>query len=193
MRFTQAEIRAGLRAAGAESSDDLRRPREAEILAAVAMAASPDAEPGYAAFPVTGDAVTCFRIVTRDRDTGRGVPRDRLWVTSGLQPACTAALALTWMNGRRMWPAYVSGAYKAFLPGACQARVIRPVDGEPYQEITTLRDVPLHDHLRLLGWIAPSRVQMDEVARRNGFGAYTDIPAGTALRVPLQREVAGIW
>lgn len=186
MLYTQEQIRDCLIQAGADTSPDPRRPAQAEILAAVALASS--AVQGRADFAKRdGNRVTCFQIDTRPEDDGRMTPRDRLWITRTLLDACLAGVALTRMNGWTMWPQCVSGAYKAYLPEAYPPRIIRR-DGEiPYQECTVLYGYSLLHMLRICGWIAPSRADADAVARRNGLASAAAVIPGQRIRIPVQR------
>lgn len=160
-------------------------PETAEILSAVALSAA--AFQGLADCDLEyGQRVTCFQIETNPAAT-RGTPRDREWVTASFANSCLAAVALTHMNGLRMWPQYVSGEYRRYLPEAFPPPIQRP-DGEiPYQETTVFPGVPLRLLMRACGWIAPADTDAEQVARGNGYPSVADIPAGSLVRIPVQR------
>lgn len=185
MRASRDQLRQTLITAGAPSGT-WHKPDTAEILAAIALAAS--AVQGEADCTQTnGLRVTCFQIPTRPEATGRRTPRDREWLTASLHNACMAAVALTHMNGRKMWPEYVSRAYRTYLPEAYPPPILRPDDGVPYQEATVFIGVPLRLLMRACGWFAPSSADADRIARINGFACAADVPAGTVVQIPVQR------
>jgi hypothetical protein len=185
MRVPRAQLRQALIAAGAQSGT-WAQPGTAETLAAVALAAS--GVQGEADCDTTdGLRVTVFQIETRPADTGRRTPRDREWLTDGLSNACLAAVALTHMNGLKMWPEYTSGAYRRYLPEAHPPSIQRPEDDVPYQEAPVFPGVPLRLLMRACGWIAPSNVDADRIAGINGFPSAADVPAGHVVRIPVQR------
>lgn len=185
MHAPRAQLRQALIAAGAHSGT-WQQPGTAEILSALALAAS--AVQGEAdCSKIDGLRVSCFQIETRPGATGHRTPRDRDWLTESLANACLAAVALTHMNGLKMWPAYSSGTYKAYLPEAFPPPIQRPEDAIPYQEATVFPGVPLRLLMRACGWIAPSNVDADRIARINGHRNSAAVPAGSAVRIPVQR------
>lgn len=185
MRVPRASLRQALIEAGAVSGT-WAQPGTAEILAAVALAAT--GVNGEADCDMTGGSrVSCFQIETRAADTGRRTPRDREWLTESLPQACLAAVALTHMNGLKMWPEYVSKAYRRYLPEAFPPPIERPEGTIPYQEATVFPGMPLRLLLRACGWIAPSDKDADQVARSNGLPSAADVPPGYVVRIPVQR------
>lgn len=185
MGVPRARLRQALIEAGAPSGT-WKTPRLAEILAAVALASS--AVQGEADNTTAdGEHASCFRIETREADTGRNTPRDRAWLTESLSNACLAATALTHMNGLKMWPAYTSGAYRSYLPEAFPPPIQRPPDEIPYQEAVVFPGLPLRLLMRACGWLAPSNADADRIARINGHRAAADVPPGTLVRIPVQR------
>jgi hypothetical protein len=182
--YTRSELRAALVRAGARGGS-WERPDTAEILAAVALAASP--AHGCSDFDrEDGNKVTCFQIATRPTAPSH-TPRDRHWVTRGLTTACLAAVALTHMNGLRSWPQYASGEYRRFLPEAFPPPILRPEGQVPYQQATVFPGLTLRQLMKACGWIAPSNADADEIARGNGHEKASDIPAGSLIRIPVQR------
>jgi hypothetical protein len=184
VRIPRAQLRQALIAAGAPSGT-WKAPRTAEILSAVALAATGHC--GEAEFRTGGSRVTCFAIETRPEATGHRTPRDREWLLEGLPNACMSAVALAHMNGLKMWPEYVSGAYKTFLPEAFPPPIRRPERDIPYQAATVFPGMPLRLLMRACGWIAPSDADADRIARINGHPAAADVPAGFVVRIPVQR------
>lgn len=184
MRVSRAQLRQALIAAGAPSGT-WKTPQMAEILAAVALAATGCA--GEADFKTCGSRVTCFAIETRPEATGHGTPRDRDWLTASLTNACLAAVALAHMNGLTMWPEYVTGAYKTYLPEAFPPSIERPDHDIPYQVATLFSGLPLRLLMRACGWIAPSNADADRIARINGHPRAADVPPGFVVRIPVQR------
>jgi hypothetical protein len=185
MRVSRAVLRQSLIAAGAKSGT-WGEPGPAETLAAIALAAS--AVHGEADCGKTeGPRVGCFQIESRPEQLGRGTPRDREWITASLSHECLAAVALTLMNGLKMWPEYTSGAYRRYLPEAHPPSIQRPENAVPYQEATVFPGVPLRLLMRACGWIAPSNKDADRIAKINGFSSAADVPAGHVVRIPVQR------
>lgn len=184
MRAPRAQLRQVLTSAGAPSGT-WAEPQMAEILAAIALAET--GRQGEAEFKTQGSHVTCFAIETRPESTGHHTPRDREWLTASLTNACLAAVALTHMNGYKMWPAYSSGAYRTYLPEAFPPPIQRPEDDIPYQDATVFPGVPLRLLMRACGWIAPSNVDADRIARINGHPNAAAVPPGTVVRIPVQR------
>jgi hypothetical protein len=157
----------------------------AEILAAIALAAT--GVDGEAECKTAGARVTCFAIEHRPEATGHNTPRDKDWLTASLPNACLSAVALAHMNGYKMWPEYTSGAYKTYLPEAFPPPIQRPEDDIPYQEATVFTGLPLRLLMRACGWIAPSNVDADRIARINGHPHAADVLPGTVVRIPVQR------
>lgn len=184
MLASRAQIRQALITAGAPSGT-WKEPRMAEILAAVALAAT--GCNGEAEFKTGGTHVTCFAIESRPEATGYRTPRDREWLTASLENACLSAVALAHMNGLKMWPEYVSGAYKTYLPEAFPPSIQRPENDIPHQEATVFTGMPLRLLMRACGWIAPSSADADRIARINGHPKAADVPPGTVVRIPVQR------
>jgi hypothetical protein len=98
-----------------------------------------------------------------------------------------AAVALTHMNGLKMWPEYVSRAYRTYLPEAYPPPIERPENDIPYQRATVFPGAPLRLLMRACGWIAPSNADADRIAKINGFARASDVPAGAVVQIPVQR------
>jgi hypothetical protein len=182
---TRSQLQAALAAAGGRTGS-WRVPDTAEILSAIALSAA--AFQGQADCDLEyGLRVTCFQIETRPVDTGRGTPRDRQWITADLSHACLAAVALTHMNGLRMWPQYTSGDYRRFLPEAYPPPIQRPEAEVPFQEATVFPGVSLRELMKACGWLAPTDADANRIAWDNGAEYAAEIPAGSIVRIPVQR------
>lgn len=183
MLFTRSQLRDSLITAGA-ASGTWTKPSTAEILAAVALAAT--SSHGAADNNLGGACVTCFQIMWRP-DAPAGTPRNREWLTASFSHACLAAVALTHMHGLRTWPQYTSGKYRQYLPEAFPPPIQREDGTIPYQVAPLIAGMPLRLLMKACGWIAPSAADTDRVARENDFPTAADIPAGFIMRIPVQR------
>lgn len=189
MRATRAQLRQALITAGARTGT-WQQPDTAEILAAVALAASGDrgeAQSDWVTIRDEKQRVGAFQIEIRQQATGHGTPRDREWLLDGLTNQCLAAVALTYMNGLKMWPQYATDAYQVYIPEAFTPPIKRPAGEIPYQEAPVFPGLPLRLLMRACGWIAPSDRDAERIAALNGHPAAADVPAGAVVRIPVQR------
>lgn len=189
MRVNRAQLRQALIAAGARSGT-WQQPDTAEILAGVALAASGnegEAQTDQITSQDGRERVGCFQIAVRPEATGHGTPRDREWLLDGLTNQCLAAVALTYMNGLKMWPQYATDVYQVYIPEAFPPPIKRPEGTVPYQAATVFPGLPLRLLMRACGWIAPSNADADRIARLHGHPSAADVPPGFIVRIPVQR------
>lgn len=143
--YTQRQIRDTLISLGASyEQNPSNPPKEADILAAIAMAETPVfSSPGYSNYDRWGDldkvgqtagggktygpSVTSFQIRTLREDTGSGSKRDLNFLLERLRNGCQSALEIARTSGYQAWATYTGGHYKAYLPD-----FFPPPDGEYY-------------------------------------------------------------
>lgn len=189
MQVNRAQLRQALIDAGARTRT-WQEPDTAETLAAIALAASGsqgEAQSDLVTLRDEKERVGCFQIETRPQATGHGTPRDREWLLADFTHQCLAAVALTYMNGLKMWPEYASDAYQRYIPEAFTPPIKRPEGEIPYQVATVFPGLPLRLLMRACGWIAPSNKDADRIAQLHGHPAAADVPPGFIVRIPVQR------